>query len=94
MKKLSLLITVALLLAALTACTSAEPEVIIETVEVEVEVEVPVEVEVEVPAEAVDKIVVEFWTTDNEEGRIDVYEAIAVKFMAEQPEIDLRIIPI
>ena len=94
MKKLSLLITVALLLAALTACTSAEPEVIIETVEVEVEVEVPVEVEVEVPAEAVDKIVVEFWTTDNEEGRIDVYEAIAVKFMAEHPEIDLRIIPI
>ncbi|NOQ40131.1 MAG: hypothetical protein GQ562_07405, partial [Anaerolineales bacterium] len=92
MKKLSLLITVALLLAALTACTSAEPEVIIETVEVEVPVEV--EVEVEVPAEAVDKIVVEFWTTDNEEGRIDVYEAIAVAFMAEHPEIDLRIIPI
>jgi len=94
MKKLSLLITVALLLAALTACTSAEPEVIIETVEVEVEVPVEVEVEVEVPADAVDKTVVEFWRTDNEEGRIDVYEAIAVKFMAEHPEIDLRIIPI
>ena len=92
MKKLSLLITVALLLAALTACATTEPEVIIETVEVEVEV--PVEVLVEVPADAVDKTVVEFWTTDNEEGRIDVYEAIAVKFMAEHPEIDLRIIPI
>jgi len=93
MKKLSLLITVALLVAALlTACATTEPEVIIETVEVEVEV--PVEVVVEVPADAVDKTVVEFWTTDNEEGRIDVYEAIAVKFMAEHPEIDLRIIPI
>jgi multiple sugar transport system substrate-binding protein len=93
MKKLSLLITVALLAAALlTACATAEPEVIIETVEVEVEV--PVEVVVEVPADSVDKTVVEFWTTDNEEGRIDVYEAIAVKFMAEHPEIDLRIIPI
>ncbi|MCD4802769.1 MAG: extracellular solute-binding protein [Anaerolineales bacterium] len=95
MKKLSLLITVALLAAALlTACATPEPEVIIETVEVEVEVPVEVEVEVEVPADAVDKTVVEFWTTDNEEGRIDVYEAIAIKFMAEHPEIDLRIIPI
>jgi len=95
MKKLSLLITVALLVAALlTACATPEPEVIIETVEVEVEVPVEVEVEVEVPADAVDKTVVEFWTTDNEEGRIDVYEAIAIKFMAEHPEIDLRIIPI
>ena len=95
MKKLSLLITVALLAAALlTACATPEPEVIIETVEVEVEVPVEVEVEVEVPADAIDKTVVEFWTTDNEEGRIDVYEAIAIKFMAEHPEIDLRIIPI
>jgi multiple sugar transport system substrate-binding protein len=93
MKKLSLLITVALLAAALlTACATPEAEVIIETVEVEVPVEV--QVEVEVPADAVDKTVVEFWTTDNEEGRIDVYEAIAIKFMAEHPEIDLRIIPI
>lgn len=93
MKKLSLLMIVALLVSVLlTACTPAEPEVIIETVEVKVEV--PVEVEVEVPAEAIDKTVVEFWTTDNEEQRVDVYEAIAAKFMAEHPEIDLRIIPI
>jgi multiple sugar transport system substrate-binding protein len=81
MKKLSLLITFALLLAALlTACTTAEPEVIIETVVVS--------------SDSVDKTVVEFWTTDNEEARIDVYEAIAANFMAEHPEIDLRIIPI
>ncbi|MCJ7718225.1 MAG: extracellular solute-binding protein [Anaerolineales bacterium] len=65
---------------------------VVETVVVEVPVEV--EVQVEVAAEPVDKTVVEFWTTDNEEARVDVYEAIAVKFMAEHPEVDLRIIPI
>ncbi|MCJ7735396.1 MAG: ABC transporter substrate-binding protein, partial [Anaerolineales bacterium] len=66
------------------------PQVIKETVVVEV----PVEVQVEVPAEPVEKTVVEFWTTDNEEARVDVYEAIAEAFMAEHPEIDVRIIPI
>jgi ABC-type glycerol-3-phosphate transport system substrate-binding protein len=53
MKKFLGFLLVALLgIALLSACT-AEPEVIIETVEVpvEVEVEVPVEVEVEVPVE-------------------------------------------
>ncbi len=91
MKRFSLLLIVALIsVALLTSCAPVEPEVIIETVEVKVEVPV----EVEVPAEAIDKTVVEFWTTDNEEQRVDVYEAIAAKFMAEHPEIDLRIIPI
>ncbi len=63
------------------------PERIVETVEVPVieTVEVPVEVE---------KTVVEFWTTDNEEERVDVYEAVAERFMAEHPEIDVRIVPI
>ncbi len=41
-----------------------------------------------------DKTVIEFWTTDNEEQRVDAYEAIAAAFMAEHPEIDLRIVPI
>ncbi len=41
-----------------------------------------------------DKTVIEFWTTDNEEARIDAYEAIAAAFMAEHPEVDLRIVPI
>lgn len=44
--------------------------------------------------EADDEIVIEFWTTDNEEERILVYEAIADAFMTEHPEIDLRIVPI
>jgi len=60
----------------------------------EVEVVVTEVVEVEVPAEQVEKRVIEFWTTDNEEDRVDVYEAIAARFMVENPDIDLRIIAI
>jgi multiple sugar transport system substrate-binding protein len=81
-----------------TVVVEKEGETVIETVEVEVEKEVVVtkelEVEVEVPAEPTDMTVIEFWTTDNEEDRVDTYEAIAAAFMAEHPEIDLRIIPI
>jgi multiple sugar transport system substrate-binding protein len=73
-----------------------------ETVQVEVPVVQTVEVEktvvetvqVEVPAEPVDRVVVEFWSTDNEAERVDTYEAIAARFMAEHPEIEVRIVPI
>jgi multiple sugar transport system substrate-binding protein len=41
-----------------------------------------------------DEVVVEFWTTDNEEERVDLYEAVAEAFMAENPGIDVRIVPI
>ena len=64
----------------------------VETVEVEKEVTVVETVEVE--AEPIEKAVVEFWTTDNEEERVDVYEAIAAAYMAEHPEVDVRIVPI
>jgi multiple sugar transport system substrate-binding protein len=106
MKKLVYLsVILAVLLSFMTACgPTPTPQVIKETVVVEKEVqvevtkEVPVEVtkvvEVEVPAEPVEKTVVEFWTTDNEEERVDVYEAIAERFMAEHPEIEVRIVPI
>ena len=91
MKKFSIIMLVILVGAlVLAGCQPAAPEVVVETVVVEV----PVEVEVEVAAEPIDKTVVEFWTTDNEEPRVDVYEAIAAAFMAENPEIDVRIIPI
>lgn len=40
------------------------------------------------------EIVIEFWTTDNEEERIIAYETLADAFMAEHPEVDLRIVPI
>jgi multiple sugar transport system substrate-binding protein len=81
-----------MLVTMLAACATAEPETIIQTVEVEKTV---VEtVEVEVPAEPVDKVIVEFWTTDNEEERVTLYEDVAARFMAEHPEIDVRIVPI
>ena len=73
---------------------------VVETVEVEKTVVETVEVEktivetVEVPAEVGEKTIVEFWTTDNEEERVNVYEEIADRYMAEHPEIDLRIVPI
>jgi multiple sugar transport system substrate-binding protein len=106
MKKLVYLsVILAVLLSFMTACgPTPTPQVIKETVVVEKEVqvevtkEVPVEVtkvvEVEVPAQPVEKTVVEFWTTDNEEERVDVYEAVAERFMAEHPEIEVRIVPI
>lgn len=69
--------------------------VITETVEVEGEGEmVEVTRVVEVPSEPTDKVVVEFWTTDNEEERVDVYESVAADFMAENPDIEVRIVPI
>ncbi len=94
-----LLLTMALLLAQCApAPTVPTPEKVIVTVEVPKEVVVTqvVEVEkvVEVPAEPVDKTVIEFWTTDNEEERVNAYEAVAQRFMAAHPEIDLRIVPI
>ena len=38
--------------------------------------------------------VVEFWTTDNEEARVNMYEQIASRYMAMHPEVDVRIVPI
>jgi multiple sugar transport system substrate-binding protein len=45
-------------------------------------------------AYAVDKTVVEFWTTDNEPDRVAAYEAVAARFMAENPNIEVKIVPI
>ncbi len=96
MKKLaSLLLVLTLVATFLAACPSPTPQII--EVEKEVVVEKVVVETVEVVKEVaveVDKTVIEFWTTDNEEDRIAVYEAIADGFMAENPKIDLRIIAI
>jgi multiple sugar transport system substrate-binding protein len=91
--------------ALLSACAPAAtptPETVVETVVVTQEVvrtevveqEVVVTEVVEVPAEPGEKTVIEFWTTDNEEERVDTYEAVAAAFMADNPDIDLRIVPI
>ena len=104
MKRSWVLFTALILLSLMTTmCAPAAtptPQTIIQTVEVPVEKEVITTQEViitqvvEVPAEPTDKVVVEFWTTDNEEERVDVYEQIAERFMQEHPEVDLRIVPI
>jgi len=94
----------AILVGLLAACAAPTPEIVEvevtrivtekEEVEVPVEVEKEVQVTVEVPVEPGEKTVVEFWTTDNEEDRVNVYEAVAAGFMAEHPEIEVRIVPI
>ena len=83
---------IAMLALLMASCAPAAPQ----TVEVPVEVtKVVVETQVvEVPAEPTEKTVIEFWTTDNEEERVEVYETIAARFMAENPEYDVRIVPI
>jgi multiple sugar transport system substrate-binding protein len=65
-----------------------------QTVVEEVEVTREVVVVEEVMAEPTDKVVVEFWTTDNEEDRVNTYEAVAARFMEANPGIEVRIVPI
>jgi multiple sugar transport system substrate-binding protein len=40
------------------------------------------------------QVVVEFWSTDNEEDRVAAYEAVAAAFMAKNPGIEIKIVPI
>lgn len=99
---IALFVLTALLVSQCAPAATPTPETIIVTEQVvvtqEVEVIVTQEVVVteivEVPAEPIEKTVVVFWTTDNEEDRVDVYEAVAQSFMDENPEIEVRIVPI
>jgi len=90
MKRISKLLPIILLLSIiLAACGgAAEPEV------VEVEVTRVVTETEYIEAEPTDRTVVEFWSTDNEPDRLDVYEAIAESYMAEHPDVEIRIVPI
>jgi len=94
-KYTSLIMLGAILLGLLAACApqTVTVEVPVERT-VEVVVERTVEVPVEVPAEPIERTVVELWTTDNEEERVNVYEAVAERFMVEHPDVDVRIVPI
>lgn len=97
-----LLVLGGLVLGLLAACAQPAPEtvevtrVVTEQEEVEVTKVVREEVEVtrEVPAEPAERTVIEFWTTDNEEERVNTYETVAQRFMEDNPEIDVRIVPI
>jgi len=106
MKKLipliSALMAISMLLAACQPQTVVETVVVTQEVPVEKEVIVTQEVIkevivteiVEVEKEPVEKTVVEFWTTDNEEERVNTYEAVAARFMEQNPDIEVRIVPI
>jgi multiple sugar transport system substrate-binding protein len=96
----SLLIIASMALAACAPQTVVETVVVTEVVRETQEVVVTQEVEVvktevvEVPAEPTEKTVVEFWTTDNEEERVNTYEEVAARFMEANPDIEVRIVPI
>jgi multiple sugar transport system substrate-binding protein len=37
---------------------------------------------------------IEFWSTDNEEERVAVYEKVAAEFMEKNPDVTIKIVPI
>jgi multiple sugar transport system substrate-binding protein len=90
--KFSLLL--AAVMVASLALAACQPQVVEKTVVVTQEVQVTSEVQVEVTAQPTEKTVVEFWTTDNEEARVNMYDEIAHRYMADHPNVDIRIIPI
>ena len=96
MKKLVYLsVIVAVLLSFMAACgPTPTPEVVEKIVKETVVVEKEVEKIVEVTPVPVEKTIIEFWSTDHEVERVDMYEKIAERFMAEHPDIDVRIVVI
>lgn len=49
---------------------------------------------VEVTPEVGNKKVIEFWMDEPEEPRVKAYEEVAARFMAEHPDVEIRIVPI
>ena len=95
MKRLTYALPLALVMGLLLgACATPAAEQVEVTREVPVEVPVEQTVVVEVPAEEMDATLVEFWTTDNQEDRVDVYEQVAARYMAENPGVEIRIVAI
>lgn len=86
-KRLVLVTTAAVVIGLLAACA---PQRV--TVTVEVPVEKTVVVPVTVPPG--ERTVIEFWTTDNEEERVQRYEQVAARYMQEHPDVEIRIVPI
>jgi ABC-type glycerol-3-phosphate transport system substrate-binding protein len=46
------------------------------------------------PTVAEGNVLVEFWTTDNEEDRVRVYEEVAARYMEQNPNVEINIVPI
>jgi multiple sugar transport system substrate-binding protein len=46
------------------------------------------------PTGAAAPVVVEFWTTEVQPARLDVYEAVAERFMSLRPEVQVQIVPV
>lgn len=90
--KIKFNLLMALVMIASLALAACQPQVVEKTVVVTKEVEATVQVEV--TAQPTEKTVVEFWTTDNEEARVNMYEEIAGRYMADHPDVDIRIVPI
>lgn len=40
------------------------------------------------------EVEIEFWSTDNEEDRVAVYEGVAKRFMEQNPDIKVKIVPV
>lgn len=96
MKRLFSVFAVLVILSLLAAqCGGpAAVQTVIVTKEVEKIVTQEVEkiVTKEVPTRP--QVVIEFWSTDNEEERVNVYEQVAQRYMDEHPEVEIRIVPI
>jgi len=97
LKQMMLILAGLISLSMLAAqCGNTTPEKVVETVVVIKEVEVVETVEIikEVEVTVERPILVEFWTTDNIEERIQVYESLATQYMEQAPNVELRIVPI
>jgi multiple sugar transport system substrate-binding protein len=92
-KKIFTILAVLLILSVVAACAPVPiPETVTVVETVVVEKEVTVVETVEVVKEPT--VIIEFWTTDNEEERVQVYEAVAEAYMAQNPDVEVRIVPI
>jgi multiple sugar transport system substrate-binding protein len=96
MKRLFSVFAVLVILSLLAAQCGGPAAVQTVIVTKEVEKVVTQEVEKVVTKEVPTKpqVVVEFWSTDNEEERVNVYEQVAQSYMDAHPEVEVRIVPI
>jgi multiple sugar transport system substrate-binding protein len=96
MKRLFSIFAVLVILSLLAAQCGGPAAVQTVIVTKEVEKVVTQEVEKVVTKEVPTKpqVVVEFWSTDNEEERVNVYEQVAQSYMDAHPEVEVRIVPI